>query len=230
MPTRSSATKAAEPPGHHCREQCERQREQRVAEADEFEEMADGFQHSKQISRKGAKARRRNRLNHEGHEGHKEVLEQSFLYSFVLFVSFVVKEFSFAPSRLGERLFGSPAFHEGVFDAELVADAGDDEVDEVGEGLDSVIPAGRGGQHDGAGFGDAAHVVDVGERQRCFARHEDQLAAFFQVDFGGALDEVAGGAGGDGAERGAAAGADDHAAGEERAAGHGGHEIVGGGK
>ena len=91
---------------------------------------------------------------------------------------------------------------------------------------DAVVPAGRRRQHDGAGFGDAAHVVDVGERQRRFARHEDQLAAFLQMHFGGPLDEVAGRAGGHGAERRAAAGANHHAGGEERAAGHRGHEIL----
>ena len=89
-----------------------------------------------------------------------------------------------------------------------------------------MVPAGRRGQHDRAGFGDAAHVVDVGERQRRFARHEDQLAALLQMHFGGPLDEVAGRAGGDGAERRAAARADHHAAGEERAAGHRGHEVL----
>ena len=43
MPSRSCAPKAAEPPGHHRRQQREREREQRVAEANQFEEMAESF-------------------------------------------------------------------------------------------------------------------------------------------------------------------------------------------
>ena len=47
-------------PCHRRREHCERQREQRVAEADEFEEVADCFEHSEDLPRR--------------HGGHGEVV------------------------------------------------------------------------------------------------------------------------------------------------------------
>jgi hypothetical protein len=37
-----------QPPGHHRREHCERQRKDGVAETYEFEKMADGFQHNQE--------------------------------------------------------------------------------------------------------------------------------------------------------------------------------------
>src|SRR5262245_44070542 len=66
----------------------------------------------------------------------------------------------------------------------------------------------------------------MGEREGRLAWHEDQLATFLEVNFGGTLDQIAGSAVRDSAERSAARRADHHAIGEERPAGHGGEEIL----
>ena len=55
----------------------------------------------------------------------------------------------------------SPAFDQRVWDTELVADARDDEIDEVADLFDAVVEGGRGRQDDGAGLGRASHVVDL---------------------------------------------------------------------
>src|SRR5439155_24246410 len=75
----------------------------------------------------------------------------------------------------------APAAHEVVRHVELVEDAGDDEIDEVLDGFDAVIPAGAGGKDDCARFGGAAHVVEVDEREGSFAGDEDQFAALLEV-------------------------------------------------
>src|SRR5712672_1959004 len=102
--------------------------------------------------------------------------------------------------------------------AELVKDAGDDEIDEVLDGFDAVIPAGAGGKDDCARFGGAAHVVEVDDREGRFAGDENQLAALLEVDVGRTLNQVVARAVSDAAEGAARARADDHAAGEEGAA------------
>ena len=51
-------------PRHHRGQHRERQREQRVAEADELEEVANGFQHVQEYLRKDAEVREWNANKH----------------------------------------------------------------------------------------------------------------------------------------------------------------------
>ena len=90
------------PPRHHGCEHRERQREQRVAEADEFEEVADGFEHADCGI---AELRNADCLE----RGVVQSRKSSGLRCYLV------------PQRLRQR----------VFDAELVADSGDDEIDQV---------------------------------------------------------------------------------------------------
>ena len=119
----------------------------------------------------------------------------------------------------------SPAVDEAVFDMELVADAGDDEVDEILNAGYAVVEAGHGGQDHGAGLGRGMHVGQLGDGERRFTRHEDQRAAFLELDLGRSMDEVGRRAVDDGAECPARARADHHPVGEEGAAGDGRHEV-----
>jgi len=64
-----------------------------------------------------------------------------------------------------------------VVDVEGVEDAGDDEVDDVVEGLGHEVPAGVGGADDGAGVVAAEHVVDVNAVEGGFAVGDDEGGA-----------------------------------------------------
>ena len=83
-----------------------------------------------------------------------------------------------------------PPLDQRVGDSQLIADARDDEIHEVADQFHAVVEGGRGRQDHGAGFGRQLHVFDLRQRQRRLARHEDQLAALFEVDLGGAVDQV----------------------------------------
>lgn len=110
-------------------------------------------------------------------------------------------------------------------EAELVADAADDEVDEVIDRRWLVVEAGHGGQDDGAGAGDGDHVLQADQVEGRFARREDELAALLEVDVGRAGDEVGRHATGDRGERAHTTGDDRHARSAERAAGDPGREV-----
>ena len=84
----------------------------------------------------------------------------------------------------------APARGEGVDDPELVADPGDDEIDEVLEASRAVIPAGHRREHDGPGLRDPHHVLQMDQAQRRLARDQDQLATLLQMDVGRARDQV----------------------------------------
>jgi len=105
------------------------------------------------------------------------------------------------------------ALHQGVLDAEMVEDAGDDEVDDLLDPGLARVEAGGGGEDHGAGPRDAEHVLDHDLRVRRLARHEDQAPALLQADLGGPLDQVGRCAAGDPPERAARAGNDRHAVG-----------------
>ena len=113
----------------------------------------------------------------------------------------------------------SPAAHQCCGDAELIANSCDDEIDQIADRRGAVVKPGAGRQHDGAGFGRPAHVVDLHQRQRRFARHENQFSPLLQMHFRRAVDQVAAHRMADRAQRAAGAGANDHAAGQKRAAG-----------
>ena len=106
-------------------------------------------------------------------------------------------------------------------DSEVIADAGDDEVDEVTDAGRFLVEAGHGGHHCCSCPADSHHIFQLDHAQRGFSWDEDQWASFFEVNIGSALDEVGRVAGGDGGECAHGAGADDHAIGEAGAAGDG---------
>lgn len=64
------------------------------------------------------------------------------------------------------------------------------EVGEVVDGLGVEVEAGVGGGDGGAGLGEGLHVVDVDEIQGGLAVADDEGAAFFEGDGGGAGEEV----------------------------------------
>ena len=115
--------------------------------------------------------------------------------------------------------FFAPARDQAVVDAELIADPGDDEVDQVVEPPRAVIPAGHGRQHDRPGPRDRQHVFEMNEAQGRLARDQDQLAPFLEMHVGRAGDQIGRDPAGDRPQRAHAARDDDHSAGPERAAG-----------
>ncbi len=72
----------------------------------------------------------------------------------------------------------------------MVADAGDDEVDEIGDALRLMIEAWHGWHNRGAGLADASHVLKLDDAQRRFARHKDQRSTFFQMHIGSSMDQI----------------------------------------
>ena len=94
--------------------------------------------------------------------------------------------------------------------------------------LRAQVEGGHGREDDAAHFGDAAHIVEVGEVERGFARHQHEAAALFEGNVGGAGEQVVAQAVGDGGEAAHGAGGHQHAGGFKRAAGDGGAEIADG--
>ena len=64
--------------------------------------------------------------------------------------------------------------------------------------LRAQVEGGHGREDDAAHFGDAAHIVEVGEVERGFARHQYEAAALFEGHVGGAGEQVVAQAVGDG--------------------------------
>jgi len=110
-------------------------------------------------------------------------------------------------------------------------DVGEDSVDEVaghvGGGLGLVVEGGDGGEDGGSPFGGELHVAEVDAVEGGFADAEDERAALFEGDVGGALDEVGGEAVGDAGEGSHGAGKDDHGGGRVAAAGDVGADVGG---
>ncbi len=109
------------------------------------------------------------------------------------------------------------------------ADVGEDSVDELaghfGGALRMVVEGGDDGEDGGSGVGGELHVAQVDAVEGSLADAEDEGAALFEADVGGALDEVRGEAVGDGGERAHGAGKDDHGVGGIAAAGDVGADV-----
>jgi len=89
-------------------------------------------------------------------------------------------------------------------------DAIDELLDYFVDGFWRVIKRRNRRHDDGAGVVNAQHVFEVDAVERCFAEAEDESAAFFQADIGGAREEVVADAVGDGAESSGGTGNHDH--------------------
>ena len=110
----------------------------------------------------------------------------------------------------------------------MLEDSGYVVAGDVVDRLRVVVEGGDYGEDGGAGFRGRGHVADVDEVQRRFADAENEWAALFQTDVGGAFDEVLGEAVGDAAEGAHGAGENDHAVGGVGAAGDvGAYVLVG---
>ena len=112
-----------------------------------------------------------------------------------------------------------------MFDFQLVEYSGHDEVYQVVEGSYSVVPAWHCWQDNGARQVRLFHVFQMHQRQWGFARHQDQLATFFEVYLGRPLNQVVAAAMSNCAEGAPGAREDNHAGGQAGAAGDRGHEI-----
>ena len=77
-----------------------------------------------------------------------------------------------------------------MLDAQLIADAGDDEVYQIVDRLRRVIETGHGRQNDSSGIGESFHVFQLVAAQRSLPRHDNQLPSFLQVNVGRPLDQV----------------------------------------
>ena len=117
----------------------------------------------------------------------------------------------------------SPAFHQRVLNTKLIADAGDDEIDQVVNCLRSVIKPRAGRQHNCTGLSGPPHVVNLWQGKRGLARYENQLPPLFQVHFRRPVNQVAADRMSDRAQRAPRTWADDHAISQERSAGDGRH-------
>lgn len=95
-------------------------------------------------------------------------------------------------------------------DFEVVEDAGDDCIDDFGDGLGLGIEGGVSGDECGAGLEEEFEVADVDEAERGFAGDEDEAFSFLEHNVGGAEEDVIADAVGDSAEGTHAAGDNDH--------------------
>ncbi len=64
-----------------------------------------------------------------------------------------------------------------MFNTELVANAGDNEIDSIGQGLRTGVETGHSGQNDGADFGTGSQVAKLAQVQRRLARDEDEATS-----------------------------------------------------
>jgi hypothetical protein len=111
----------------------------------------------------------------------------------------------------GVGALGVPSGVEVVRDMEEIEEFAGDEIDEVGHGCGVEVEAGVGGGEDDAGVSQGFVVGDVDGAEGHFAVADDEFAALFEGDGGGAGDEVVAQAVGHGGEGVAGAGDDDHA-------------------
>lgn len=106
---------------------------------------------------------------------------------------------------------------------------GEDAADELTGELGGIgglqVESGYDGEDGCAGFSGERHVAQMDAIEGRFADAEDERAALFEGDIGGAGDERVGEAEGDGSERAHGAWEDDHAVGGVAAAGNGRADI-----
>src|SRR5437660_2825672 len=93
----------------------------------------------------------------------------------------------------GSRIAGTalaPARPETMRNAELIENAGDDEIDEVVDRLRAIIKSRNRRNDRGAGACQLQHVLEMNRGARRFTGDEDERTPFLQHDVGGALDQV----------------------------------------
>jgi len=88
-----------------------------------------------------------------------------------------------------------------------------------------VVERGNGGKDGGSGLSGQLHIAQMDPIERSLAHAKDKRMALFEADVGGAMDEVAGEAIGDGGERSHGAGKHDHGAGGIASAGDAGADV-----
>jgi len=67
----------------------------------------------------------------------------------------------------------SPAFHQRVLNAKLIADARDDEINQILNRLRSLIHPRARRYHNRTGLSGPPHVVNLWQGKRGLARHKD---------------------------------------------------------
>lgn len=122
-------------------------------------------------------------------------------------------------------LFRFPNVGAGLGQADVRQHAANELPGEFGGvgGLD--VEGGYDGKDGGAGFGGQCHVAQVDAVEGRFAHAEDERAALFEGDVGGAGDERIGKTESDGGECAHGAGENDHAGGGMAAAGDGRADV-----
>src|SRR5262245_21239445 len=85
-------------------------------------------------------------------------------------------------SLLGARV--PPAANQLVLDAEMVADAAHDEIDQILDRSRGMVEAGHRGEDRRSRFGQSLHVGQLDARQRRFAGDENQLPPLLEMDVG----------------------------------------------
>ena len=149
-------------PSHRGRQQRKRQRKQRVAEADEFEQMADAAEHMKLIVS----------VEQSGDFARIDRCQIGACRSPLIWSPRPQRRINDCSTPSWSQIRPTTKSTRSPID------------------FGAVVKAGAGGQHDRAGFGRPLHVVQLRQRERRLPRHEDQLAAFFQMHFGGAVNQV----------------------------------------
>lgn len=95
-------------------------------------------------------------------------------------------------------------------ESKLREDAIDELLDHFVDGLGRVVKRGHGGHDDGAGVVNAEHVFEMDAVEGRFAEAEDEGAALFEANVGGAREQVVADTGSDCAEGACRARNDDH--------------------
>ena len=112
-----------------------------------------------------------------------------------------------------------------MLDAQVIADAADDEIDGVLKGLRPSIKGGHGGQHHGAGLSTSGQIAQLNQMQRRLARHQHERTTFLQMNVGGAMNKVLRQTVSDGRGRAHAARTNDHSRRQKGAAGDSRPEV-----
>ena len=119
-----------------------------------------------------------------------------------------------------------PAIGAGLRQGDVREDAVDVFAGNLVGGHRLEIKGGDDGEDGRSGFGRERHVAQVNTIEGGFAHTEDQRAALFEADVGGALDELNRHAVGDAGQRSHTAWENDHGVGGVRSAGDVGSDIV----
>jgi len=118
-----------------------------------------------------------------------------------------------------------PALMNIVPDSQMITDAARHEVDQIMDGDRVMIKAGGSRHDDGAGLCEFDHVFQRDETQGRFTGEQNQFTAFFEMDVGGAVNEVATGPGGDTSQGSHRTGTDHHTIGQKGTTGDARGEI-----